>query len=182
MQEKNPEFHGPKIIQRDPEGAVLSVLGMTGEIRYLTGGWESVEGAKGVLCRTWEIVGTEDNVDGADIIIEAGGWTPLQLVQAAEIVVDAPEIGEGWVVAMDKEGDEVFVNFFDESEPFQMNWTEGMIICWIAKSKVRLTEFESPAFNEEMFVTVPEDQNIFRGRDITKLLDTVKRLRGEAMK
>lgn len=180
MPEKKPDYHGPKIIQRDPEGIVLRVLGMEGEVKYHTGEWETVEGANGVLCRTWMIAGTEDDVDGADIIIKAGGWTPIQLVQAAEIVVDAPETGEGWVVAMDAQGDEVYVNYFDGSEPFQMNWSEGMIICWIAKNEVSLTEFESPAFSEAMFVTVPENVDEFRGRDISKLLETVRFLRGEA--
>lgn len=144
-----------------------------------TSDWVKVEGAKGVACRTWKIEGVETNVDGADIIIEAGGYTPIQLVQAAEIVVDAPEAGEAWCVVMDTDG-QIYINYFDGSEKQQMEWGKGMIITWIAKTEVKLTEFESPSFNDDMFATVPEDKDEFQGRPMIEYLKIVKELRNLA--
>ncbi len=168
---ENPKY--PKIIDRtDTE---LRIDGLTGEVEY-TSNWDNVEGGKGVNCRTWRIKNGKADVDGADIIIEAGGYTPIQKVKSAEVVVDAPESGECWCVVMDTDG-EIYVNYFDDKEKFQMVWSEGMIVCWIAKTEVKLTEFESPSFNDNMFENLDEE-TLENGNDkMFRYLKMVKDLR-----
>lgn len=169
---ENPKF--PKIITR-PGGEAISIGGMDSKVEY-TSDWEKVDGAVGVSCRTWKIKNVDTNVDGADIIIEAGGHTPIQFIQAAEVVVDAPEEGEAFCCVMDTDG-QIYVNHFDGTEKSQMVWSRGMIVCWVAQSKVRLTEFESPSFNEKMFINIPDDTIRFRGRPMSEYLKIVKNLK-----
>lgn len=172
---ENPKY--PKIIVRTD--TKLRIDGLTGEVEY-TSNWDNVEGGKGVKCRTWRIKNGEANVDGADIIIEAGGYTPIQKVKSAEVVVDAPETGECWCVIMDTDG-EIYVNYFDDTEKGQMVYSEGMIVCWIGKTEVKLTEFESPSFNDGMFENL--DEEILENGDdkMPEYLRTVRVLRLEAI-
>lgn len=173
---ENPKY--PKVIGRDNLDDSSLVIGETrSEVEY-TSGWEKVEGGRGVKCRTWRIKDLEADVDGADIVMEAGGFTPVQLVQVAEVVVDAPEKGRAYCCVMDTDGT-IYVNYFDDEEKSQMVWSKGMIIFWIAETEVRLTEFESPSFSPEMFATVPEEVAEFQGLPMTEYLRVVKDLKGK---
>lgn len=155
----------------------LTVYGVNGTIQ-LTSGWEIVAEGKGVKYQSWKINGLSPSteVDGADIIIEAGGYTPIQLVKTAEIVIDAPENSRCFSVVMDTDG-QIYVNGPDELKDRQIVYSQGMIITLIAETETRVTEFESPAFNPDMFETVPEDNDQFQGRSMTKYLRIVRQIR-----
>lgn len=155
---RNPIF--PKIINRGNDGD-LSIGGMKGKVEY-TSQWDPVEGGKGATCRTWKIQGVDADVDGADIKIEKSGNTPIQLVNAANVVVDAPEFGKGWCCIMAPDG-KMHTNYFDDSSKKQMVWDKGMLIVWVAKEPMGVTEFESPAFNEGMFINISDDQGSVSG-------------------
>lgn len=171
---ENPKY--PKIIERpDPDNTELLLGEMKGKIKY-TSDWESVEGGKGVSCRTWVIEGVDSDVDGADIEILEGGYTPIQLVKAANVVVDAPEEGKAFSVVMDTDS-KIYVNHFDGQEKNQMVWSEGMVITWIAETDVRLSEFESPSFSDGMFENITEDTSRVNNLPMDKYLQTVKELR-----
>lgn len=175
---ENPKY--PKVISRGSPDDSSLMIGETGsEVEY-TSGWEGVEGGRGVKCRTWKIKNLEADVDGADIVIEAGGFTPVQLVKVAEVVVDAPEEGKAYCCVMDTDGT-IYVNYFDGEEKSQMVWSKGMVIFWIAETEVRLTEFESPSFNPEMFATVPEDATEYQGIPMTEYLEVVRDLKGKVV-
>lgn len=174
MVEKNQKF--PKLVRRDREGGTVAIGPMVGKVEF-SGEWSEVNGSKGVSCRTWTVKGVDMNlVDGADINIERGGHTPIQEVNVAELVVDIPERGRGYVCVMDTDG-QVYVNYFDGSEEFQMVWTKEMLICWVAETRMELTEFESPAFTDEMFTTVSDDVTQWKGRDIANYRNIVFKLR-----
>ena len=169
----------PKIVTRgNPDKTEVSIGGLTGQVEY-TSGWGNVEGGKGVTCRTWKVAGSDDSnlADGADIKIEAGGYTPVQLVKSARVVVDAPESGDVYCIVMAPGNTEAKVIPFDSSNKSQMVWEQGTIICWIAKKETRLTEFESPSFNAEMFTNIPDGQIEFEERDLSKLCEKVYGLR-----
>jgi len=168
----NPIFG--KLLTRS-ENSDLMVGEMKGQVEF-TSGWEPVEGGKGVTCRTWVIKNVDADVDGADIKIEKGGYTPIQLVNAAQVVVDAPEIGKGYCCVMTKDG-KIHTNFFDGSEKKQMVWEKSMVISWIAKEDMALTEFESPTFHDEMFINIPDEQNEIEGRSLAEYRKEVNRLR-----
>jgi hypothetical protein len=157
---ENPKF--PKVINRDRQGTALEVFGVKGNVKY-TGEWQLVEGGKGVDCRTWEVEGINAKVDGADIRIKAGGYTPIQRVNSVDVVIDTPESGKALCVVMDTDG-QIYINHFDDEVKGQMEYTEGMYICWIAETEVELTEFESPSFSEEMFTNI--DENTIEPGDI----------------
>jgi hypothetical protein len=58
-----------------------------------------------------------------------------------------------------------------------MVWEKGMIISWIAKQDMALTEFETPAFHKEMFINIPDSQNEVQGRSLVEYRKEVNRLR-----
>ena len=149
----------------------------TTEVVY-TSDWNDVPGAHRVKCRTWSLDDGDGGVDGADIVIEAGGYTPIQLVNAATVVVDIPESGSADCVVMDLDGD-IHLHHFDEENIHQMVWTERMIITWIARTEFRLTEFECPSFTENMFKTIPEDAPKYEGRTMTDFIAQVMQLRSQ---
>lgn len=170
---ENPIY--PKIIDRpDSDNTDLSLGEMKGKVKY-TSDWENVDGGKGVSCRTWVIENVDSDVDGADILILEGGYTPIQLVKAANVVVDAPEEGKAFSVVMDRDST-IYVNYFDGKEN-QMVWSEGMIITWIAETDVRLTEFESPSFSDDMFENIAEETPRVNDLPMDKYLQTVRELR-----
>lgn len=150
----------------------------TTEVVY-TSKWAEVLGAQGIKCRTWKLDNSDGGVDGADILIEAGGFTPIQLVNAANVVVDIPESGKADCVVMDLDGD-IHVHHFDVEHAHQMVWTAGMIVTWIAQTEVRLTEFECPSFTEDMFKTIPDDASEYEGRSMTEFIAQVMQLRSQS--
>lgn len=166
----------PKIIHRTSEASsTLIIGGMEGKVKY-TSNWEKVDGGKGVSCRTWKIEDVDADFDGADIKILKGGHTPVQLVKAANVVVDAPETGKAFCAVMDTDS-KIYVNYFDGKNKEQMVWSEGMVISWIAETDVRLTEFESPSFSDEMFENISEDNHEVNGLPLEEYLQTVELLR-----
>jgi hypothetical protein len=169
----NPIHH--KIVTLDNKSKTLQLGGLIGEVEY-TSDWEKVEGGKDVECRTLKIKRSDINVDGADIIIKAGGYTPIQMVNAVEVVVDAPEKGKAYCCVMDKEGN-ININYFDGETKQQMVWAEGMTICWIAVTDFRFTEFESPSFNKDMFTNLPEDNSHDPSLSFSEYLMRVNELR-----
>ena len=178
---ENPIY--PKLIKRpNTSDTQLNIGEMRGEVEY-TSDWEVVEGGFGVSCRTWIIKGVIADVDGADIKIKPDiknkkpGYTPIQLVQSANVVVDAPESGKAYCVIRDTDGI-VYVNYFDQEPKEQMVLSKGMVICWIAETEVRLTEFESPMFNSEMFMNIPDDLDVVNNLPLTEYREIVNDLRG----
>lgn len=168
------EIRFPKIIKRENQKN-LELGSMRGKVVY-TSDWEDVVAGRGVKCRTWEIAGAGVDMDGADITIEAGGYTPIQYVSSAEVVVDSPESGEAYCLVMDPRG-QIYINVFDEQKGGQMVFTQGMIITWIAKTDVTLTEFESPKFSDQMFINIPEDTLGFNGTPLSQYMEIVKEFR-----
>lgn len=165
-----------KIIARDnPDTTDISFDGFRDTIIY-TSEWEEVAGTKGVRCRTWKLERGDGGVDGADIFIEAGGYTPIQYVNSADMVVDTPESGECYCVVLDLDG-QVQVHHFNDSKKGQMVWNQGMIITWIAVTEVRFTEFEKPSFHDEMFANIPEETAEYQGRSLTEYNQKVDELR-----
>ena len=152
----NPMFN--KIIARGDNGD-LDIGGMKGKVEY-TSDWQPVDGGKGVTCRTWRIKDADADVDGADIKIDKGGYTPIQLVNAANVVVDAPEFGKGYCVMTKDE--KIHTSYFDGSTKKQMVWEKGMVIAWVAAESMGLTEFESPAFSDAMFSNIPDEQKTIK--------------------
>ena len=173
---ENPSY--PKIITRPSLETTDIIIGkLQGHVKY-TSDWAPVEEGRGVSVRTWTLEGdTIDSplVDGADIIIEAGGYTSIQLVNSANVVVDALETDTFFSVVLDAEG-QIYVNGPDRSNQ-QLIYTKGMIIALIATDPSRFTEFEQPAFHNDMFTTVPENSNVFQNRDMTEYLKIVRTLR-----
>lgn len=166
----------PKLIEReDKDTRVVSFDGSKGKVEYHTGKWDPVAGGRGVTCRTWRLEGGDDGADGADIIIE-NGWTPIQRVKAANVVVDAPEEGEGSCCVMDLEG-KIHVTPFDSKNKGQMVWSEGMIITWVSKTRLRFTEFEAPSYSDGMFENIPDDSVEFQSLPMAKYLRKVTELR-----
>ncbi len=164
-----------KITRENSDGNTVLFDGQPVKIKF-TDTWQIVDGGKGVWVRTWILEGSEDDVDGADIRIDAGGYTPIQLVHAAEVVVDVPETGESYCVVMDLDGT-ITTHHFNENEKKQMVWTKDMVITWIAKTEVTLTEFEKPSFHDGMFLTIPDREYEVRGFLIDEYLATVMRVR-----
>ena len=149
----NPIFN--KIVSRNDNGG-LEIGGMKGKIEF-TSEWQPGDGGKGVTCRTWRIKGVDADVDGADIKIDKGGYTPIQLVNAANVVVDAPEFGKGYCCVMTPD-EKIHTSYFDGSTKKQMVWGKGMVIAWVAAESMGLTEFENPAFSDAMFINIPDEQ------------------------
>jgi hypothetical protein len=52
-----------------------------------------------------------------------------------------------------------------------------MVISWIAKQNMALTEFESPAFHQDMFINIPDDQNEIQKRSLVEYRKEVNRLK-----
>jgi len=182
--ENNLEF--PKLVSRVGENKI-KVEGVSGEAEIrIVDDWTAVPGGVGVTCRTWVVEGLDYKADGADILMtpdsETGkSWTPVQMVNSAEVVVDIPEDKAVCCVVRDKEGKVYTVDFSEKNdeEMTQMVWEKGNFICWISKGEnpVRITEMESPPFEEGMFLNVPEGAEEFEGVDLKEYWAEVRRQR-----
>ena len=133
--------------------------GMEGKVTH-TSKRSFIEGSNGVWATTWVIKGVNKKfADGADIEFEGkGSYTPCQLVNKANVVTDAPD-GKCYCCVMASGWEKPKVFHFNGSQTEQMVWDEGMLIFWIVEEPMKLTEFESEAYNNDMFVNISDDMS-----------------------